>query len=47
MSLSKQFDTTRADAALGYTAPAVRTFWPRFIEELLATGWAATTRNAA
>ncbi len=47
LSLSKQFDTTRADAALGYSAPPVRAFWTRFVEELLATGWAATTRNAA
>jgi len=47
MSLSKQFDTTRADAALGYSAPPVRTFWPRFVEELLGTGWAPHTRTAA
>ena len=47
MSLSKQFDTTRADAALGYAAPQARDFWPRFVAELLATGWAATTRTAA
>ena len=47
MSLSKRFDTTRADAALGHAAPRVRDFWPRFVEELLATGWTATTRTAA
>ena len=47
MSHPKQFDTTRADEALGYPAPPVRAFWTRFVAELLATGWAANTRNAA
>ena len=47
LSLAKKFDTTRADAALGYAATPVRAFWPRFVEELLATGWAANTRTAA
>jgi nucleoside-diphosphate-sugar epimerase len=47
LALSKQFDTTRADAALGYSAPPARTFWPRVVHELLAAGWTANTRTAA
>ena len=47
LTLPKQFDTTRADTALGYTAPPARTFWPRVVEALLASGWASTTRTAA
>lgn len=47
LSHPKLFDTARADAALGYAAPPARQFWTRFVEELLATRWAPTTRNAA
>ena len=47
LTLPKQFDTTVADAALGYRAPPVREFWPRVVAELLATGWGSTTRTAA
>ena len=47
LTLPKQFDTTVADAALGYRAPPVREFWPRVVGELLATGWGSTTRTAA
>ena len=47
LTLPKQFDTTRADAAFGYPAPPARSFWPRVVEELLASGWGSTTRTAA
>lgn len=47
LTLPKHFDTTRADAALGYAAPEARTFWPRVVTELLASGWGSTTRTAA
>ncbi len=47
LTLPKQFDTTRTDAALGYAAPEARSFWPRVVAELLASGWGSTTRTAA
>ena len=47
LTLPKQFDTARADTALGYRAPPAREFWPRVVSGLLASGWGSTTRTAA
>lgn len=47
LALDKRFDTTRADAALNRPAPAVREYWARVIEHLLATRWAQAERRAA
>jgi long-chain acyl-CoA synthetase len=47
LALPKRFDTANADAVLGYGAPAVRDFWPRFVAELLESRWAGRLRSAA
>lgn len=39
LALPKHFDTTAADALLGYRAPQVREFWPRMLTALLESGW--------
>ncbi len=39
LGLPKQFDTSRADALLGTSAPPVREYWGRMIDHLQATAW--------
>lgn len=38
LALPKQFDTRRSDALVG-AAPAVRSYWPRVLDALLASRW--------
>ncbi len=47
LAYPKHFDTTIADAAVGAPAPPVRSYWPRMIEHLLQSNWAATVRAEA
>lgn len=47
LALPKQFDTTAADAALGRSAPPVRTFWDALLAQLVATRWGSLARRAA
>ena len=47
LALSKQFDTTVADALLGAPAPAVSTYWKQMVTHLMATNWRCVTEAAA
>jgi thioester reductase-like protein len=47
LALPKQFATAAADAALGRSAPPVRSFWDALLEHLVATRWGSLTRSAA
>jgi nucleoside-diphosphate-sugar epimerase len=48
LALPKRFDTTSADALLGFRAPAVATYLPRMLDSLLATTWTVRgSRRAA
>lgn len=47
LAYPKYFDTTLANAAVGIPAPPVRSYWPRMIEHLLESNWAATVRAEA
>jgi long-chain acyl-CoA synthetase len=46
LGLPKQFDTSRADAMLGFTAPPVAAYWEAMLGNLLATNWGAERRAA-
>ncbi len=46
LALPKQFDTRVADRLVGRVAPAVSTYWPAMLAQLLATNW-RTARDAA
>lgn len=39
LALPKRFETARADALLGASAPPVRAYWTRLVEQLLAARW--------
>jgi thioester reductase-like protein len=41
LALPKRFDTERADQLLGMTAPPVRAYWPRMLDDLLRARWSA------
>ncbi len=45
LALPKHFDTTGADAELGYAAPRVADYWISMVDHLLATDW-GTRRTA-
>ena len=47
LALSKQFDTTVADALVGHPAPAVATYWKAMITHLMANNWRCVTEAAA
>ena len=47
LALPKWFDTSRADAALGFCAPTVASYWPRMVEKLAAVAWEQRCRIAA
>jgi nucleoside-diphosphate-sugar epimerase len=47
LALPKQFDTTAADAVLGFAAPPVADYWASMIDHLLATDWGAGTAARA
>jgi thioester reductase-like protein len=47
LAMSKQFDTTVADALLGAPAPAVSTYWKQMVTHLMATSWRCGTEAAA
>lgn len=44
LALPRRFDTARADALLGRSAPPVRAYWGRMIDHLQATAWRGVTR---
>lgn len=46
LALPKQFDTRVADQLVGCAAPAVSTYWPAMLAQLLASNW-CTARDAA
>jgi nucleoside-diphosphate-sugar epimerase len=47
LALPKRFDTTAADAALGYAALPVRVYWDTLVDGLTAARWNAVLRSAA
>ena len=47
LAYPKCFDTTQADAALGYRAPAPRLYWLRMVEQLLAVNWSTARPELA
>jgi thioester reductase-like protein len=47
LALPKTFDTATADALLGRAALPVRSYWPRLVEHLAATGWSARRMRRA
>jgi long-chain acyl-CoA synthetase len=47
LALPKRFLTTNADAALGYSAPSVSSFWDRIVAQLLNMRWRLQQRSAA
>lgn len=47
LAYPKCFDTTQADAALGYPAPSPPTYWLRMVEHLLAVKWATARLEVA
>ena len=47
LALPKRFATARADAALGRSAPAVRSYWGRMVEHLMVTDWGTLLPRAA
>src|SRR5438094_645619 len=47
LALPKAFDTRAADAALGWPAPAVRTYWARMLEHLVSVGWCEAVKGVA
>jgi len=39
LALAQRFDTSQADAMLGFAAPPVRAYWPRMLRDLKQAGW--------